>query len=100
MNRIVRLTFGIWLLIALAACAPAAAPATVPPTSPPRPTAAAPTAAPATAPAALFLVRPHGEAGPLLAYDLSSGALRFSLPPGWLSADNKHYLAAKTGAGT
>jgi hypothetical protein len=100
MNRIVRLTFELGLVVALAACAPGAAPATVPPTSAPRPTAAPPTAAATAAPAGLFFVRPQGEAGPLLAYDQASGALRFSLPAGWLSADNKHYLAAKTGADT
>ena len=101
MNRIVRLTFALWLMIALGACAPAAAPATVPPTSAPQPTSAPrPTAAASAAPAGLFLVRPQGEAGPLLVYDPASGALRFSLPPGVLSADNQHYLAAKTGADT
>ncbi len=114
MNRVARLTFGLSLLFALAACAPAATPAAAPtsaptavppvvaPTRAPLPTASAPilapTLAPTAVPAPLFFVRPQGDAGPLIAYAMPGGAQRFSLPPGVLSADNQHYLAVQTGA--
>ena len=105
MNRIARLTFGLSLLFALAACAPAATPASVPPAAPTAlpPTSASPitpvsTLAPTAAPHGLFFVRPQGDAGPLTAYAMPGGAQRFSLPPGMLSADNQHYLAVQTGA--
>ena len=112
MNRIVRLTFTLWLLIALAACAPATpaaqptanppivAPTSAPPTAQPQPTAMPSTLAPTARPAELFFARPQGDAGPLIAYDMASGEMRFTLPPGLLSADGQHYLAAKTGADT
>ena len=102
MDRVVRLTFALWLLLALAACAPAAAPTptAVPPTNAPPRTDIPPTLAPAAEPARLFFVRPQGDVGPLIAYTLDGGALRFTLPPGLLSADSRHYLAAKTGAAT
>ncbi len=107
MNRFVRSTFILGLLLALAACAPVPAatptalpPATVAATTQPQPTSVPTHPAPTTQPAGLFLARPQGEGGPLMAYDGVTGAARFSLPPGRLSADGLHYLAAKTGAGT
>jgi hypothetical protein len=105
MNRIVRLTFTLWLLLALAACAPALTPAAVPtvaarPTALPQPTPVPPTPVSAAQPGGVFFARPQGEAGPLIAYDMATGAIRFSLPAGMLSADSQHFLAAKTGAGT
>jgi len=105
MNRILRFGFTFWLLLALAACAPALTPAAVPsvaalPTALAQPTPVPPTPIPAVQPSRLFFARPQGEAGPLIAYDTTNGAVRFSLPSGMLSADNQHYLAAKTGAGT
>jgi general stress protein 26 len=51
-------------------------------------------------PTGLFFVRPQGDTGSLIAYDMGSGEMRFSLPPGMLSADKQHYLVAKTSAGT
>lgn len=89
------------LLLLLAACAS--------PTATPTPGSSAavlstPPAAIATQPAAtprgqaaeagLFLARPGGAAGPLVAYDLASGAARYTLPAGRLSADGKHYFAS------
>lgn len=44
--------------------------------------------------AEVMLVRPGGPRGMLVAYDMSSGSQRFTLPPGILSADNKKYYAA------
>ena len=118
MNRVLQVTFTLWLLIALSACAPtptpAAKPTAVPPTAVPpvvAPTGARPTAqsqptaisltpVPAAQLNELFFARPQGDAGPLIAYDMAIGAMRFSLPPGLVSADKQHYLAAKTGADT
>jgi hypothetical protein len=109
MNRIVRLTFTLGLMLVLAACAPALTPAAIPtviapasarPTAPPPPSAAPPTPASTTQPNELFFARPQGDAGPLFAYDMVNGAMRFSLPNGLLSADNQHYLAVTTGADT
>ncbi len=105
MNRIVRSAVSLCLLVLLAACAPAltpaaapsgGAPTSAPPTPQPQPTAVAPTAQPST----LFFARPQGDAGLLMAYDMAAGALRFTLPPGLLSADSQHYLAAQTSADT
>jgi len=109
MNRIVRPSFTLWLVLLLAACAPALTPAANPSVVAPtgaRPTAAIlPTAQPPVAAATaqrsnLFLARPQGDTGPLIAYDMPSGGVRFTLPPGLLSADKQHYLAATAGAGT
>jgi WD40 repeat protein len=111
MNRIVRLTFGLGLILALAACAPASTPTpAAPPTAVaphgvtppalPQPTTVPTHPAPTAQPEGLFFARPVGDAGPLSAYDMANGALRFTLPPGRLSADGQHYLAAKTGADT
>lgn len=113
MDRIVRLALVLGFLLASAACAPASTPAPAPTAVPPillptsarstaqlQPTAIPPTPAPTAAPNGLFFVRPQGEAGLLIAYDMDSGEMRFTLPPGMLSADNQHYLAAKSGAGT
>ena len=41
-----------------------------------------------------LLVRPSGQQGPLHAYDIASGARRFRLPSGVLSADGRTYLAS------
>ena len=45
-------------------------------------------------PSQLFLVRPEGAKGPLLAYDMADGRQRFTLPAGLLSADEAHYFTA------
>jgi hypothetical protein len=107
MDRILRLAFMLGFLLASAACAPALTaippvlpPTGAPPTAQPQPTSIAPTPAPTSAPNGLFFVRPQGDAGSLIAYDMGSGRVRFSLPPGMLSADRQHYMAAKTGADT
>ena len=105
MNRIVRLTFTLWLLLVLAACAPALTPAAVPsvaalPTALSQSTPVPPTPVPAAQSGGVFFARPQGETGPLIAYDMATGAIRFSLPAGRLSADSQHYLAARAGAGT
>lgn len=42
----------------------------------------------------LVLVRPSGAAGPLVAYDGGSGAVRFRLPAGRLTADGSRFVAA------
>jgi hypothetical protein len=61
---------------------------------------AAPTAAPAPDKGLLF-ARPQGLAGPLVAYDVSTGSARFSLPAGRLSADGGHFFGtAQAGADT
>jgi hypothetical protein len=44
--------------------------------------------------AGLLDYRPGGPAGPLLAYDLSRGKVRFRLPPGLLSADGGTFLSS------
>jgi hypothetical protein len=104
MTRILHLTLALCFLLVGAACAQGATPVALPTAPATAAATRAPTAAPATAattaPAGLFFVRPQGDAGPLLAYDMTGGALRFSLPPGLLSADQHRYLAAKTGADT
>jgi hypothetical protein len=105
MNRIVRLTFTLWLLLVLAACAPALTPAAVPsvaalPTALSQSTPVPSTPVPAAQSGGVFFARPQGETGPLIAYDMATGAIRFSLPAGRLSADSQHYLAARAGAGT
>ena len=41
-----------------------------------------------------LFVRPSGQQGPLHAYDLVSGARRFRLPNGVLSADGRTYIAS------
>jgi putative pyrroloquinoline-quinone binding quinoprotein len=41
-----------------------------------------------------FLARPDGPGGPLVGYDTSTGARRFSLPAGLLTADGQRYFAA------
>jgi hypothetical protein len=112
-NRFGSFLIGALLLAACASPAATLAPATAPPTNI-APTAAAPTTvatvAPTPAPAntavagldkGLFLARPSGGAGPLAAYDLGTGTVRFSLPAGRLSADGRHYFAtAQDGADT
>ena len=45
-------------------------------------------------PVELFLARPQGAKGPLVAYNMSNNDEYFRLPPGLLSADQDHYLAA------
>ena len=88
MNRILRLTFSLWLLLVLAACAPTPTPAAQPtavppvllptsahPTAPPQSTSVSPTLAPTTLSNGLFFSRPQGEAGPLIAYDMANGAI-------------------------
>jgi hypothetical protein len=45
-------------------------------------------------PSQLFLVRPEGAKGPLVAYDMADGRQRFKLPAGLLSADEAHYFTA------
>jgi hypothetical protein len=42
----------------------------------------------------VFLVRPEGARGVLMAYDMPGGQERFTLPAGMLAADGKHYFAA------
>ncbi len=46
------------------------------------------------APIDVFLVRPEGVKGALVAYNMPGGQERFTLPVGLLSADGKRYLAA------
>jgi hypothetical protein len=41
----------------------------------------------------LLLVRPYGRLGPLQAYDVDTGRLRFSLPPGTVSADGRRFFS-------
>jgi hypothetical protein len=104
------------LLLAACASPTALAPTTAPASATTVPAAAAATAlAPTVVPAntaaptqpvaahdqGLFFARPDGGAGPLLAYDLSTGSVRFNLPAGRLSADGKHFFsAAKDGTAT
>lgn len=47
-------------------------------------------------PSELFLVRPEGAKGSLIAYDIADGQPYFSLPPGMLAADGQHYYAASS----
>jgi hypothetical protein len=54
------------------------------------------TVKPRTLTRAVFLVREQGANGQLLAYNLSDGRKRFTLPPGLLSADANHYFSAAT----
>ena len=42
----------------------------------------------------IVLVRPNGPLGPLRAYDVSTGARRFSLPRGVLSSDGSTFISA------
>ncbi|MGH2562423.1 MAG: YncE family protein [Thermomicrobiales bacterium] len=42
----------------------------------------------------IFTVRPEGSSGPLVAYDMASGAARYELPAGMLAADGSRYAAA------
>jgi hypothetical protein len=111
-NRLAsRLIFALALSAAACAGPAAVAPATAPASIPTAVATAAPTAIPAntaapTQPVAaqdkgLFFTRPEGGAGPLVAYDLSSGSVRYNLPAGRLSADGKHFFsAAKDGTAT
>jgi hypothetical protein len=46
-----------------------------------------------------LLARPDGVMGPLIGYDTSTGAERFSLPAGLLTADGRRYFAATAGNG-
>lgn len=105
MYQLTRSITALLLLSMLAACGQAATPAqkaTVTAEAIQRPapavtvqpsTEAGPTVAPAANPwpPESFFVRPSGANGPLLAYDMSNGAERFSLPAGMLSADGKNY---------
>ncbi len=89
MNRLRVLTSSLLLLGVLAACAA--------PRQTAIPTAIAPasTAQPPNHPTTeLFLARPDGARGPLVAYDVVNGQPRFDLPAGLMSADEKSYLAA------
>ena len=109
MNRIVRLLIVLLLLSVLTACDSLTPPAELPavlegdgrPRAPAsvvvQPPAEAEEAAPLendAPPAELFLVRPEGAKGPLVAYDMSDGRERFALPAGMLSAYGRHYYAA------
>jgi hypothetical protein len=47
-------------------------------------------------PTDVFLVRPEGAKGSLIAYDTRSGQQRFTLPAGMLSADGQHFYLAAT----
>jgi hypothetical protein len=51
-----------------------------------------------TLPSEIFSARPLGWNGPLVAYDISSGARRFSLPAGIAAADGNSYFAARAHA--
>jgi hypothetical protein len=44
----------------------------------------------------LLTLRPDGDHGQLLAYDLASRRVRFRLPPGVLSADGRRFFATRT----
>ncbi len=44
----------------------------------------------------LLALRPSGDRGPLLAYDLLRGRTRFSLPSGTLSPDGRRFFAARS----
>ncbi len=96
LNRVSRsLVIGLLLAMLLAACS---GPTTTTPPAVPVVTSA-PALAPEPAvtwPSELFVVRPEGQAGPLVAYDMADGQQRFKLPAGWLSADGQHYFAAET----
>jgi hypothetical protein len=52
--------------------------------------------APAEVAQQLFLVRPVGPTGPLLAYEMPAGRERFRLPAGRASADGADFFAAHT----
>jgi hypothetical protein len=79
------------VLLTLAACKSVAAP-------PAR--SVAPEAQPTPAwPSELFLTRPEGDSGPLIAYDMADGRERFTLPPGLLTANQSHYFTAQVNAG-
>jgi len=94
MHRLSRLLI-VGLVLTLAACG-----SPVTPTAPAVPVVTSiPTTAPepaATWPSEIFVVRPDGQAGPLVTYDMADGSQRFSLPAGLLSADGQHYFAAET----
>jgi hypothetical protein len=47
--------------------------------------------------ARLFVVRPEGERGPLVAYDTAVGHEQFRLPAGLLSAEGKHFVTVRAG---
>jgi hypothetical protein len=57
-----------------------------------------PSASPADA--KLLFAQPLGEAGPLQAYDTSTGRLRFALPAGRASADGRSFASARLLRGT
>jgi hypothetical protein len=48
-----------------------------------------------TLPSEIFSARPLGWTGPLVAYDVSSGVRKFSLPAGIAAADGNSYFAAR-----
>jgi WD40 repeat protein len=50
--------------------------------------------------AGLLDYRPAGPGGPLLAYDLAAGKVRFRLPSGLLSADGTTFVSAVRASGT
>jgi len=88
MNRLARLLSPLVLLCVLAACAKPAVP-----TAPAAATSAPKPAEAAQAPE-LFLARPEGARGPLVAYDMASGLQRFTLPAGLMAADEKSFFTA------
>ena len=61
------------------------------------PTACEPTSGSASG---VLAVRASGPRGPLLAYDLTNGKVRFALPAGIASADGRRYVVAKRRPGT
>src|SRR5213083_386036 len=45
----------------------------------------------------VLLVRPHGQTGPLVTYDLATGRVVANLPEGVASADGRRYVATSNG---
>jgi DNA-binding beta-propeller fold protein YncE len=46
----------------------------------------------------LLFLRPNGQAGPLVAYDLATRTKRFTLPPGMLAANGRAFVALRRSA--
>ena len=81
-------TLSALILIAVAALAPSRAAADGCPLPCSGPSASPPDAK-------LLFAQPLGEAGPLQAYDTSTGRLRFALPAGRASADGRSFASAR-----
>jgi hypothetical protein len=84
-----RLSLSVLAAVVLGLGAPSAAEACQCGGTPPQVSEPTSTAAPG-----FLAVRPAGARGPLVAYELTSGRMRFALPAGIASADGRRYVVA------